>query len=249
MLVFRRASSLYGRSAAVAAIQPRIGSNQRWFADDASKAAATPAAGGESPAATTSTTKPEEPVPTAPRKGGRDEFGKLTMTNTQCFFEVAAGGRKLGRIVFGLYEDDFPKTCENFIKLCEGSNQVSSTGTKLEYKNSNFHRVIPGFMVQGGDITLGNGRGGESIYGPRFEDEGFGLSFKKPFMLAMANAGPNTNGSQFFITTIPTPWLDRIHVAFGEVISGRTVVQEIEKLGSKNGAVKEKITIIDCGKV
>jgi len=166
-----------------------------------------------------------------------------------CFFDVEVGDdkQKLGRIEFTLFDNTVPKTAENFRKLCTGEAGVNSKGVPLCYKGSKFHRVIPSFMLQGGDFTLGDGRGGESIYGARFQDENFQLKHDRPFLLSMANAGPNTNGSQFFITTVPTPWLDGLHVVFGEVSKGKELVKAIEELGSRSGAVKKPVVIADSG--
>jgi peptidylprolyl isomerase len=158
------------------------------------------------------------------------------------FFEVSADGEKLGRIEFKLYDDVVPKTAQNFRELATGQHGYG-------YKGSPFHRVIPEFMLQGGDFTNQNGTGGKSIYGEKFPDENFQLKHTKPGLLSMANAGPNTNGSQFFITTIVTGWLDGKHVVFGEVVSGMDVVTAVEALGSGSGRTTKKIIIEDCGTV
>ncbi|MFG2307314.1 peptidylprolyl isomerase [Streptomyces sp. NPDC048566] len=158
------------------------------------------------------------------------------------YFEVTADGEPMGRIEFKLFDDVVPKTAQNFRELATG---VHGYG----YKGSPFHRVIPDFMLQGGDFTRQNGTGGKSIYGEKFADENFTLKHTKPGQLSMANAGPNTNGSQFFITTIVTDWLDNKHVVFGEVVSGMDVVKAIEALGSRSGDTKKKIVVSDCGTV
>ncbi|KPI85497.1 putative cyclophilin putative peptidyl-prolyl cis-trans isomerase [Leptomonas seymouri] len=175
-----------------------------------------------------------------------------TNSNPKVFFEISIDGKAAGRIVMELYADTVPKTAENFRALCTGEKGKGRSGKPLHYKNSVFHRVIPNFMLQGGDFTRGNGTGGESIYGTTFRDESFsGKAGKHTGLgcLSMANAGPNTNGSQFFICTAATPWLDGKHVVFGRVVEGLDVVKKVERLGSSSGKTRGRIVIADCGEV
>merc|ERR1712160_169990 len=171
------------------------------------------------------------------------------VTNPRVFFDMTVGGNDAGRIEIELRADVAPRTAENFRALCTGEKGVGESGKPLHYKGSKFHRVIQNFMIQGGDFTNGNGTGGESIYGNKFEDENFELKHSEPGLLSMANAGPNTNGSQFFLTTVPCAWLDGKHVVFGSVVEGMDVVKEIEKVGSSSGRCRESVQIVDCGEL
>ncbi|CAH9079730.1 unnamed protein product [Cuscuta epithymum] len=173
------------------------------------------------------------------------------MGRPRCFLDISIGGELEGRIVVELYNDVVPKTAENFRALCTGEKGVGpNTGVPLHYKGVRFHRVIKSFMVQGGDISAGDGTGGESIYGLKFEDENFELKHERKGMLSMANAGPNTNGSQFFITTTCTPHLDGKHVVFGKVIKGTGVLRSMEHVQTgENDCPVDDVIISDCGEI
>ncbi|XP_057963988.1 peptidyl-prolyl cis-trans isomerase CYP40 [Malania oleifera] len=173
------------------------------------------------------------------------------MGRPRCYLDISIGGELEGRIVVELYNDVVPKTAENFRALCTGEKGIGpNTGVPLHYKGSRFHRVIKGFMAQGGDISAGDGTGGESIYGLKFEDENFELKHERKGMLSMANAGPNTNGSQFFITTTRTTHLNGKHVVFGKVVKGMGVVRSMEHVAiGDNDCPTHDVIIADCGEI
>jgi peptidylprolyl isomerase len=167
--------------------------------------------------------------------------------NLKAFFDISINKTPKGRITFELFAKDVPRTALNFYHLCKGDKAQEEGKGQLHYKNSIFHRIIPGFMVQGGDILNGDGTGSISIYGKQFGDENFIFSHNEPGLLSMANAGPNTNGSQFFITTADCAWLDGKHVVFGKVLEGMEVVNAIEAVGSHNGSPKQEVRITNVG--
>ena len=186
----------------------------------------------------------------------------------RAYFEITIDGVKAGRLEFGLFGNTVPKTAKNFLTLAHGLNRnetinfdgtpykeifpgpegcTGNLGKYLDYRGTHFHRIIPGFMAQGGDFTDFNGMGGESIYGNDFPDENFLLKHERPFLLSMANSGPHSNGSQFFITFKPTPWLDGKHVVFGEIVAGKDLMKKIEKLGSADGTPTERVEVRYAG--
>jgi len=171
----------------------------------------------------------------------------MVKARTRVFLDISIGGRASGKLVVELYSDVVPKTAENFAALCTGERGVGKSGKNLHFKGSKFHRIIPGFMCQGGDFTAGDGTGGESIFGGKFKDENFRLKHTGAGILSMANAGPNTNGSQFFLCTAKTEWLDGKHVVFGEVVEGMQLLRKMEAQGQESGKPKAVVRIDDCG--
>mmetsp|Transcript_101461 Transcript_101461/g.160430 ORF Transcript_101461/g.160430 Transcript_101461/m.160430 type:complete len:213 (-) Transcript_101461:105-743(-) len=176
----------------------------------------------------------------AAAEDGEDAKGPLV--TKKVYFDITIGGEAAGRIEFGLYGKKVPKTVENFRALCTGEKGFG-------YKGSTFHRIIKGFMLQGGDFTNGDGTGGKSIYGEKFKDENFKLKHKRPGLLSMANAGPNTNGSQFFITTVVTSHLDGRHVVFGTVLKGMKVVRKIEEINATPPPKGKEVVIVESGEI
>ncbi|GAA5992358.1 hypothetical protein JCM10908_000442 [Rhodotorula pacifica] len=172
------------------------------------------------------------------------------MSRPICFFDVSIGQTPAGRIKMELFNDVVPKTAENFRQMCTGEHRENSL--PIGYKNSLFHRVIPHFMIQGGDFINGDGTGSKSIYGPKFEDENFDLPHDSAGLLSMANSGPHTNGCQFFITCEPAPFLDKKHVVFGKVLGqdSMLVVRKIENIATgPNNRPKLQCVITECGEL
>jgi len=193
--------------------------------------------------------KAEESAPAPAEKKAKEAAeGDSKEDKMRVFFDIKIAGKPAGRIIMKLFHKTVPKTAENFRALCTGEKGKGGKGKPLHFKGCIFHRVIKGFMLQGGDFTDSDGTGGESIYGETFPDENFKYTHNKPGMLSMANAGPDTNGSQFFITTVPTPHLDGKHAVFGKVVKGMDVVRAIENLKvDDDDRPKQEVVIADCG--
>lgn len=184
-----------------------------------------------------------------PYTGNPDE----EVITTKVFFDISIDGKHAGRFIFGLFGKTVPRTVENFRALATGE-KINAVGKRIGYKGSRFHRIIKDFMIQGGDFTRGDGRGGESIYGAKFEDENFKIRHTRRGLLSMANAGPNTNGSQFFVTSVATPWLNNRHVVFGTLLPGHAENEKLLKMiedlpKNQNDDPKAKVIISKCGEL
>lgn len=241
-------AEIFGRTIKVNVAKPqklREGSSRAIWADDEwlQKHAGTKP---DDPNAGNSALDQKKPDPNIVNEADVHEIVKpkkiASEENPQVYFDIRIDGKFEGRIRFLLRRDFCPITVENFRALCTHERGYG-------FKNSSFHRIIPGFMLQGGDFTKNNGTGGKSIYGDKFKDENFILKHDTPGLLSMANSGPNSNGSQFFITTAKCDWLDDKHVVFGRVVQGMDVVKKVEECGTKSGKVLKKVTIATCGEL
>lgn len=184
------------------------------------------------------------------KQGGTEEVEEAYEITHRVFLDVDIDKQRIGRITIGLYGDVVPKTVENFRALCTGEIGKAANGKVLHYKGTPFHRIIPGFMIQGGDIVSGDGKGNQSVYGGPFRDENFKAKHSHAGTVAMVNSGPDSNGSQFFITTVKAYWLDGEHVVFGRVIDGMDTVYAIEGgAGTYSGKPRKKAVISDSGEI
>jgi peptidyl-prolyl isomerase E (cyclophilin E) len=233
-------SEIYGRTIRVNIARPKMlkeGSSRPVWSEDAwlkkYVGKGTEEEGEEGEGGETNAAKEEEENP---------EPAKKKFAKPRVYMDINIGGDNVGRIIIELHEDIVPRTSENFKALCTHENGYG-------YKGSSFHRVIPGFMCQGGDFTNHNGTGGRSIYGNKFDDENFQLKHVKAGIVSMANSGPNTNGSQFFICLAKTEWLNGKHVVFGHVIDGMDVVRKMEGVGTQSGKTSRQIVVADCGEI
>lgn len=183
-------------------------------------------------------------------KWGEDKAEEVPEITHRVFLDVDIDKQRIGRMVIGLYGQVVPKTVENFRALCTGEKGKGANGKALHYKGTPFHRIISGFMIQGGDIVYGDGRGNTSIYGGTFPDENFKIKHSHAGVVSMVNSGPDSNGSQFFITTVKASWLDEEHVVFGKVIQGMDTVYAIEGgAGTYSGKPRKKVFISDSGEI
>ncbi len=233
-------SELFGRTIRVNVARPKmlkegssrpVWSEDSWLKKYAGKALEGGGSGENQEEEVTAVDGDSEGAPPAKKKA-----------NPRIFLQIRVGSETIGKLVIELFSDVVPRTAENFRCLCTGEKGFG-------YKGSPFHRIIPQFMCQGGDFTRQNGTGGKSIYGSRFEDENFKMKHTGPGVISMANSGPNTNGSQFFVCTAKTEWLDNKHVVFGHVVDGLDVMRKMEKVGSQSGKTSRPVIIADCGEL
>ena len=230
-------SELCGRTVRVNVARPKMlkeGSSRAVWSEDSwlQEHAGETLEGGKKPAETEEG-EGENGAPPAAKKAKR---------SPRVFMDIKIGSEAAGRIVIELFADIVPRTADNFRALCTGEKGFG-------YRGSPFHRIIPQFMCQGGDFTNRNGTGGKSIYGVKFDDENFDLKHTGPGVLSMANSGPNTNSSQFFMCTAKTEWLDNKHVVFGHVVEGLEVMRGMEKVGTQSGKTSRPVVISDCGEL